>query len=41
VLAGQEIDAMAVLYRLTAPVLLVALRFVDPSAVTGRPRPRD
>jgi putative spermidine/putrescine transport system permease protein len=41
-LAGQEIDAMAVIYMLTTLVLLlVALRFVDPTAVTGRARPRE
>lgn len=40
-LAGQELDAMAVLYMLTTLVLLlIALRFVDPTAVTRRTQRR-
>jgi putative spermidine/putrescine transport system permease protein len=40
-LEGQELDAMAVLYMLTTLVLLlIALRFVDPTSVTRRTQRR-
>jgi putative spermidine/putrescine transport system permease protein len=41
-LAGQELDAMAVLYMLTTLVLLlIALRLVDPTSVTTRTQRRN
>ena len=39
--AGQSIDAMAVIYMATTLVwLIVALRFVDPTQIVARARPR-